>query len=157
MLEIVESKAEHLSIIRELFLEYAASLDFDLAFQGFAHEAAELPGEYAPPLGFLLLAFMDSDVAGCVALRPLDERVAEMKRLYVRPAHQGLGIGRALAEAVVERARAKGYQSLRLDTVPSMSAAGHLYQSMGFCPIPAYRENPIPGTAFLEKNIVAAG
>ncbi|MDP9159183.1 MAG: GNAT family N-acetyltransferase [Acidobacteriota bacterium] len=153
MLEIVETTPSLIPIARELFLEYANSLDFSLSFQSFNEELASLPGEYAPPRGFILLALKDSEAAGCVAMRPLDSSVAEMKRLYVRQRYQGSRIGRMLVSELVERATRIGYRKIRLDTVPSMKAAINLYLSMGFYPIAPYRENPIPGTAYLEKDL----
>jgi len=153
MTKIVEATTDHIPQVRELFLEYAKSLDFKLCFQGFDEELANLPGEYGRPSGCILLAVQDHDVLGCVALRPWSSDIAEMKRLYVRPQFQGKGAGRLLGEAVVAAARDIGYRSLRLDTVPSMAAAIHMYQSMGFYKIPPYRENPIEGTAYFEKTL----
>ena len=138
---------------RRLFEEYAASLGFDLAFQDFDREIASLPGDYASPKGAILLAEDDSGVAGCVALRPFADETCEMKRLYVRPAHRGSGLGKLLAEAVLAEARVRGYRSMRLDTVPGMEAAMALYRSLGFREIGPYRANPIPGALFMEREL----
>jgi ribosomal protein S18 acetylase RimI-like enzyme len=144
-----------LAVARELFLEYAASLDFDLAFQDFDRELVELPGRYAPPHGAILLAFDGDHAAGCVALRPLEPAVCEMKRLYVRPGWRRRGIGRALAEEAIGRARRLGYATMRLDTVPSMTDALALYRALGFVDIAPYTANPIPGARFLERALRA--
>ena len=150
------SETDH-AALRALFREYVESLGVDLGFQGFEEELARLPGEYAPPAGRLLLALDRGEPAGCVALRPLEPGVCEMKRLYARPAYRGTGLGRRLAERVVLEAREAGYRTIRLDTLPGMEAARRLYQTLGFRPIGAYRYNPIPGTAFLELELVPSG
>jgi len=138
---------------RLLFREYADSLGFHLAFQGFDEELKNLPGDYARPRGCLLLAAYEGQVAGCVALRWLGEGICELKRLYVRPECRGLGIGRALAEAIIRHARELGYSCMRLDTVPSMEAASTLYGTLGFERIRAYRHNPIVGAVFMELKL----
>jgi ribosomal protein S18 acetylase RimI-like enzyme len=138
---------------RGLFEEYAASLGVDLCFQGFEEELAGLPGNYAPPSGRLLLAVQDDEAAGCVALRRMEQDVCEMKRLYVRPAYQGLGIGRMLVERVIEEARDAGYRRMRLDTLPTMMSARALYRRIGFYEIAPYRSNPVEGVAFLELDL----
>ena len=153
MREIVAAGRADLAVARRLFEEYAASLGVDLEFQGFADELARLPGEYAPPGGRLLLALDDDQPAGCVAVRPLESGVCEMKRLYVRPTHRGRGWGRRLAERAVAEARAAGYRYMRLDTLAGMAEAQGLYADLGFRAIPAYRHNPVPGTVFLELDL----
>ena len=154
-LEIVPAHAApSLARARALIAEYAASLSFDLGFQGFAEELAGLPGAYAPPHGRLLLAqAADGEAAGCVAVRPLMAQVCEMKRLYVRPTFRGTGLGRRLAEAAVREARAAGYRRMRLDTMATMAAARGIYESLGFLPVPPYRHNPLPGAEFMELDL----
>jgi len=150
--EIQQAKSpEQISAIRELFLEYAKSLNFSLCFQSFEKELAELPGEYAPPDGRLLLAAHGSQLAGCVALHKLEPEICEMKRLYVRPQFRGKGLGRVLAERIVADAREIGYKRLRLDTVePVRRGAVALYRKLGFREIAPYRENPIAGALYME-------
>jgi GNAT superfamily N-acetyltransferase len=136
---------------RRLFLEYQVWLGISLCFQDFDRELATLPGAYAPPGGALLIAHDETGAFGCVALRPLAGDVGEVKRLYVRGTHRGGGWGRRLMEAVIAEARAIGYRSLKLDTLPKMEAAQALYQELGFTPCPAYYDNPIPGALYLER------
>jgi ribosomal protein S18 acetylase RimI-like enzyme len=136
-----------------LFEEYAAALSIDLCFQNFAQELAELPKMYGPPSGALLLAEIEAIPAGCVAVRNLDPTTCELKRLYVRPTHRGHRLGRRLAEAALEAARALGYQRIRLDTLPEMQPAQRLYESLGFHDIPAYYGDPIQGQRFMEAAL----
>lgn len=150
----VEEKRDFKSA-ETLFVEYADSLGFDLSFQGFDEELASLPGDYARPKGCLLLAEYKGQMAGCVAVRQLGEDICEMKRLYVKPEFRGLGIGRALAEAIIEQARKIGYTHMRLDTVPSMEVARELYGSLGFRRISSYRYNPIEGAVFMELKLAS--
>jgi putative acetyltransferase len=135
--------------VRTLFHEYASSLSFTLDFQDFDRELAQLPGDYAPPRGALLLARAE----GCVALRPIDDATCELKRLYVRPSARGTGLGRRLAEAIVAEAQRLGYARMRLDTVPGMDTAQSLYAQLGFREVAPYRANPIPGARFLELEL----
>ena len=141
-------------IMRTLFQEYADSLGIDLCFQGFAQELADLPGKYDSPRGCILLALVEDQPAGCVALRPLSECECEMKRLYVRPACQRMGLGRALADRIIQEARRLGYVRMRLDTIPSiMGSAVALYRRLGFEEIPPYCENPVAGATFMELRL----
>jgi putative acetyltransferase len=133
-----------------LFTEYASSLDFDLSFQNFEQELANLPGEYSPPFGAILLAYYEGKAVGCVALRKLAEGICEMKRLYVRKAFRGKKIGKALSVAIVEEAKKRGYSRMRLDTLPSMAQAIQLYRTLGFKETSPYRYNPRAGAMFLE-------
>lgn len=141
----------------ELFREYADSLGLDLAFQNFEHELATLPADYAAPRGALLLAYVDDALAGCCALRPLDHadvpNAAEMKRLYVRKAFRGFGLGRQLAEATLDAARQAGYACVLLDTLDDMEAARNLYTELGFASTEPYYHNPIAGAHYLKAEI----
>jgi ribosomal protein S18 acetylase RimI-like enzyme len=138
---------------RGLFKEYAGTTGIDLCFQNFEQELASLPGDYAPPTGRLIVAYSDDDVAGCVALRKIDESLCEMKRLYVRSAFRGTGLGRTLAETVIHEASGIGYERMRLDTLPVMGAAIALYRSLGFREIEPYRFNPIEGALYMELDL----
>lgn len=169
------SDAPHMPAVRALFTEYAGTLNVDLAFQDFESELTGLPGDYAPPRGTLLLALVGDDaqasdpaawqrpdgrwaqVAGCCALRPLDAvdhvNAAEMKRLYVRPAFRGLGLGRQLAEAVLDAARHAGYSCVLLDTLDDMESARALYEDLGFVEVPPYYHNPVAGSHYLKADL----
>ncbi|MBV9625089.1 MAG: GNAT family N-acetyltransferase [Acidobacteria bacterium] len=142
---------EDVATVRELFSEYAQSLGFSLCFQSFDAELKNLPGDYAPPSGRLLLLTVDLAPAGCVALHRLAAELCEMKRLYVRPQFRAKGLGKLLAERVIDEARQIGYRKIRLDTVaPIMATAVSIYRNLGFQEIAPYRSNPIEGTLYLE-------
>lgn len=151
------TSAQDMATAAQLFREYADSLDVDLAFQNFDTELAQLPGDYAAPRGALLLAYVDGALAGCCALRPLDSadipNAAEMKRLYVRRAFRGFGLGRQLTEAILDAARQTGYACVLLDTLDDMEAARNLYTDLGFESIEPYYHNPIPGAHYLKADI----
>jgi ribosomal protein S18 acetylase RimI-like enzyme len=151
------STAQEVDATRSLFREYAHSLGVDLCFQDFEQELADLPGEYTAPRGALMLAQVDGELAGCVALRPLDStdypNAAEMKRLYVRKAFRGFGLGRQLADAALDAARQAGYACVLLDTLDDMEAARALYEELGFEEIPPYYHNPIPGSHYLKADL----
>ena len=149
--------AQEMQLLGTLFQEYAADLSIDLGFQDFEQEIATLPGEYAPPRGAVLLAWVDGCPAGCCALRPLDAsdypNAAEMKRLYVRKAFRGFGLGRHLAEKILDVARLADYASVLLDTLDDMEAARALYAELGFEEIPPYYHSPIEGSHYLKADI----
>lgn len=148
-----ESRAD-IEHVRSLFKEYEAWLQVDLCFQSFEKELAELPGKYAPPEGRLLLATVDGELAGCVALREIGDGACEIKRLYLRDRFRGLGLGRRLADTVIREAREIGYARMRLDTLPSqMSDAIKLYAKLGFREIEPYYNNPVPGAKFMELDL----
>jgi ribosomal protein S18 acetylase RimI-like enzyme len=148
-LSIRAATAQDIDACHELFTEYQQSLGVSLCFQGFDRELAELPGAYVPPRGGLWIAHVGTELAGCVALRPLGPDEAEMKRLYVRPAFRGHRLGRALAELVIDAARAVGYRTLKLDTLPSMKEAQAMYEKLGFLDVAPYNDNRIEGVRFL--------
>ncbi len=152
-MKLIQAQSEKdIRSVRELFEEYAAALGINLCFQNFDRELAELPGEYVPPTGRLLLAFADDDqISGCVALRPIGDETCEMKRLYLRPDFRGQGLGRKLAQAIINEARQIGYERMRLDTLPGkMDQAIAMYRSFGFKEIPPYYDNPVEGATFME-------
>ncbi len=147
--------AADIATIVALFRAYADGLGVDLCFQGFEEELATLPGKYAPERGGALLVARDAqgDAIGCVALRALGPGVCEMKRLYVAPAGRGLGLGRALAQAICEAGRELRYREIRLDTLPTMTEAHRLYASMGFAPTAPYYDNPVEGVLWLAREL----
>jgi putative acetyltransferase len=158
MIEVLTpATPELLEATRAIFREYAASLDVDLCFQRFDDELAGLPGEYAAPEGALLLALVDGQVAGCGAMRPLRDvdhvNACEMKRLYVRPAFRRYGLGRLLAQALLDRGMQAGYSHMLLDTLDDMEAARGLYASLGFEEVPPYYFKPIPGAHYLKADL----
>jgi putative acetyltransferase len=148
---------DDLQTVRDLFLDYQAGLGIDLCFQGFEAELAELPGTYAPPAGALLLACVDGEPAGCCAMRPLYNtdhlNACEMKRLFVRPAFRGFGLGRLLVERVLSDGQLAGYTTMLLDTLSDMETARALYQEVGFVEVAPYYHNPIPGAHYLKVDL----
>ena len=155
--DLLPPTPEEMHTVRQIFQEYADSLNIDLTFQGFEAELAGLPGEYAEPRGQILLARVGGVIAGCCALRPLDDfdypNAAEMKRLYVRKAFRGFGLGRQLAEAMLDTARRAGYDHVLLDTLDDMEAARTLYVELGFESIEPYYHNPLSGAHYLKANL----
>jgi ribosomal protein S18 acetylase RimI-like enzyme len=149
--------AEDFSLTRQIFAEYAQQLGVDLFFQNFEAELEDLPGEYSVPRGALLLAWVDGELAGCCAMRQIDNvdysNAAEMKRLYVRKPFRRSGLGRHLAEAILDAARAAGYHSVLLDTLDDMETARALYVDIGFAEIPPYYHNPVPGAHYLKVDL----
>jgi ribosomal protein S18 acetylase RimI-like enzyme len=146
---------EDVAAVRALFVEYADGLKVDLCFQGFAAELRDLPGDYAAPRGRLILARRDGEPVGCVGLRPIDASVAELKRLYVRPAARGLGLGKRLTELAIDAARAIGYHAVVLDTLATMTEAHRLYAALGFHETAPYYVNPLPGVRYLRLALQA--
>jgi GNAT superfamily N-acetyltransferase len=144
---------ESIDACRALFTEYQRGLGVSLCFQGFEAELKTLPGAYSRPQGRLLIARIVGEPAGCVALRPLGENDAEMKRLYIRPQYRGMGLGRVLAECAIDEARSIGYRAMKLDTLPAMAEAQQLYRALGFVDAAPYNDNPIPGVRFLSLDL----
>lgn len=154
MAEIIEaSTIEQYRQARLLVEEYARFLGIDLEFQGFSRELTDLPGMYGPPKGAMLLVHDGGAFVGCVGLRPLLDGCGEMKRMYLRPAHQGKGLGRMLMEAFLIKARSLGYKTIRLDTIPALGRALGLYRKFGFVEIPPYRHNPAADAIFMELKL----
>ena len=154
-MELIQATTdEQIEAARALFKEYAAGLAIDMCFQSFDHELQTLPGKYATPDGRLLLAYDNEELIGCIALRKLDERTCEMKRLFLRPGARGKGYGRKMINELIEQARMIGYLRMRLDTLPGkMDAAISLYRELGFEDIPAYYDNPLEGAVYLERTL----
>lgn len=149
-IRIAQSAADF-DTAKQLFLEYAESLGFDICFQHFGQELVDIRVQYGAPDGCLLLAAENGVDVGCAGVRRWKGAAAELKRMYLRPSARGAGGGRRLLQAALEQARQLGYRSIRLDTLPNMQAAVSLYRAFGFQDIPAYRENPFEGTIYLEK------
>jgi GNAT superfamily N-acetyltransferase len=148
------SSPGELQAVRQLCRQYADALGVDLETQDLSRELAELPGHYAPPLGCQLLAVVDGQPAGCVALKQLAEGICELKRLYVRPEHRSSGLGRSLIERLIQETRGLGYRIMRLDTIPQrMGHAVSLYRTLGFEPIASYWNNVLPGIEYLELRL----
>lgn len=158
---VIQLKSTHsdaeITALRSLIREYALTLSVDLCFQDLEGELALLPGDYGAPRGALVSVWVNQQLAGCCALRPLDTSdyllASEMKRLYVRQAHRGLGLGRQLAEAILDAARIADYQHVLLDTLSDMEAARALYVELGFVEIPPYYHNPIAGAHYLMARL----
>jgi putative acetyltransferase len=158
LIELVGANTpELIDAARAIFREYAASLEVDLCFQGFEAELAALPGDYAAPNGHLLLALVDGAVAGCGAFRPLVDvdhaNACEMKRLFVRPAFRRFGLGRTIAQALLDEARRAGHSAMLLDTLDEMEAARGLYTTLGFVEVAPYYFNPLPGAHYLKAEL----
>jgi putative acetyltransferase len=154
MLEIIHATSkEEIESIRKLFLEYASTLNFSLCFQNFEKELRELPGFYSIPNGRLLLAYWNNELAGCIALRNIEEGICEMKRLFVRPEYRGKKIGYELTKYIIDESRKIGYKFMRLDTIETMKEAISLYSKLGFYKIKPYSENPIERTVFMELKL----
>ena len=150
---VTEQDSAGIEEIKQLFWEYAQSLEIDLGFQDFDTEFRTLPGNYAEPDGALLLALVDGQAAGCIALRKIGEGICEMKRLYVREAYRGLKMGKKLIARILEEASQRNYDYMRLDTLATMTRAYDLYRSFGFYEIAPYVYNPIPGAIFMERPL----
>ena len=152
IMELV-TKGPQISQVIAIFREYQLSLGVDLCVQNFEEEPSDLPGKYAPPGGRLYLAYVDGQLAGCIALRAFQENQCEMKRLYIRPQYRRQSLGRILADKVIDDARTIGYRQMLLDTLPSMTSAQELYRSLGFYEIKPYCYNPVEGTFYLRLDL----
>jgi GNAT superfamily N-acetyltransferase len=147
------ARPDDMAAVRAMLRDYVEWIGLDLAFQEVDAELDGLPGDYAPPRGALLVAVGESRYGGMIALRPFEDRICEMKRLYVRPEARGHGLARRLVEALLDEARRLGYAEIRLDTLPMMGSAQALYEATGFVDIPAYYDTPIAGTRFMRKTL----
>jgi len=153
-MKIIQVKTKiQIKNIKRLFIEYEEYLTVNLCFQNFEQELTELPGEYSPPNGALLLASNGKLIAGCIALRKLENKICEMKRLYVKSKFRGQGLGRKLATHIITEAKNKGYSLIRLDTLANMKEAMRLYESLGFKIIEPYYDNLLPDVVFLELEL----
>ena len=154
MINYITSKTEQdFADAKDLFLEYANSLNFELCFQNFENEISDLPAQYSEPTGCIILCYKDDKPIGCVGLRKFAEGICEMKRLYLKNEARGKGIGRVLAEKVIEKAKELGYKKMQLDTIETMKEAISLYKSMGFKEISPYRFNPVKGVIYMEIEL----
>lgn len=145
--------SDHLNDARDLFMEYSRSIGINLCFQGFDEELDGLPGKYSPPKGSLMLAYIGGRAAACAALRFVSDDICELKRVFVRDDYRGTGLGREIVERMIDEARTLGYGYMRLDTLPSMTAAQKLYFSLGFHEIGPYIYNPHEGTLYMELKL----
>jgi len=139
--------------IKDIFREYREDLGLDLDFQDFEKELDDIPGEYSPPEGAILLAEEESKTVGCVALRKIDDKTCEMKRMYVKPGYRGQGLGRKLASSIIDKAREKGYEKMKLDTLTTLKEANVLYRSLGFEECEPYRYNPLEDALYMELEL----
>jgi GNAT superfamily N-acetyltransferase len=150
---VLAASEEDYALAKTLFLEYARDIDLDLSFQDFDRELAEIRVQYGPSEGGILILRVDGQPAGCVAVRRFEMDTAELKRMYIRPAYRGQGLGRRLGEEALALAKRLGYRAIRLDTLPQMGKALALYLGFGFVEIPAYRFNPVPGAKYYELKL----
>jgi ribosomal protein S18 acetylase RimI-like enzyme len=151
----ISKSDEDFKITKDLFIEYKNSLNLDLCFQKFHEEISDLQSQYSGPAGgCVILCFEDSEAIGCIALRKFENETCEMKRLYLRPEARGKGIGRALAEKIIEKAKEFGYKKMQLDTLETMKEAIALYKSIGFTEIEPYRYNPNKGVVYMKLDLI---
>ncbi len=153
-LSYVQYTSDELKAVKDIFTEYAQQLNVDLCFQGFEQELQQLSSVYAPPRGCIILAYQGTAVAGCVALKPIEPTVCEMKRLYVRPAYRGIALGKILVEELIAFARQCGYTSMKLDTLHTLTSAIRLYRSLGFEPTAPYVFNPLDEVLYFERKLL---